>query len=421
MPKGQLTRKERKAKYKRKASLKQPLSRYRERDLRNSISGTYQLSTNPPVFASALVGEVEECTDVLYNFDQVNPFSLFKKRYAYPVLNGHRVNSLGTIIRRFTNFPIGYRPGTVDPRSYYPALLPTEVSDLAWATMARTNPNTPEVEVPSFVGELKDFLSLIQSRGAGLIRQAAQGYIAWRWVIRPLWSDMQKLLAFQKAVNRRAEMLHNLQSGKEIRKRVKLRDRVTESSPSNVTIHSTGVILSGKTRVISSERVWGTATWKIAGTTRLPQLGWLENEKFLNGLAAGTTDINPFKGGLNLSPDVLVTAWELMPWSWLIDWCTSYGDILRATRNAIPVTWSKVAVMRETISKRIFYGYDLSSTNWALLTETGPYYELGNRKERFRPLLLPFSLPCFIPLIEEGHWQILASLALASGRLPGIK
>jgi hypothetical protein len=138
----------------------------------------------------------------------------------------------------------------------------------------------------------------------------------------------------------------------------------------------------------------------------------LENEKFLNGLVAGTAD---------LGHEALVTFWELMPWSWLIDWCTSYGDILAATRNAIPVTWSKVAIMRETISKRIFYDYDLNSTNWAVLTQTGNYYELGNRKERFRPILLPFSLPCFTPLIEEGHWQILASLALASGRMPGIK
>lgn len=413
MPPGRLTRQERIERYRKpKRPFNKALARYRERDLRLSLGGTYQLGTNPPVFKSMSVGTVEECTDTVYNWDAVNAFSLFRKEYIYPVLNGYRLNTSGTVIRSFTNFPIGYRPGTVDPRSVYPALLPTEVSDLAWETLANSNPNRPHVEIPAFVGELKDFFSLIRGRGASLIRQAAQGYIAWRWVLRPLWSDLRKLLTFQRAVNQRAAMLHNLQCGKEMRKRVRLRHRSTESTPQNVTIHSEGVVISGKTRVLSSERVWGTATWKIAPTVNLPQLGWLENEKFLNGLAAGTAD---------LTHEALVTAWELMPWSWLIDWCTSYGDILAATRNAIPVTWSKVAIMRETISKRIFYDYDLSSTNWTVLTETGNYYELGTRKERFRPVLLPFSLPCFIPLIEEGHWQILASLALASGRMPGVK
>ncbi len=437
MPPGKLTRLERirkHARFRDSSRIYTPLARYRDRDLRVTISGTYTLGTNPPVFSSASVGVQEECQDYLYNFDKVNPLSLYKRESRYPVLRGYRLNNLGQVIRSFADFPVGYRPGAPDPRTANPALLPTEISDLAWQTLAATNPNSPHVEVPSFFGELKDLLTLFKGSLAdlrklrkvysapSLVRQTAQGNIAQRWVLQPLWSDMQKLLTFQRAVNQRAQMLHNLQCGKEMRKRVKLRHRVTTGTPSNVTIHSTGAIFSGKTRVDSSERVWGTATWKIAGSTRLPKLSWpefkdsrqrgfLENEKFLNGLAAGTADI---------SHEVLVTAWELMPWSWLIDWCTNYGEILRATRNAIPVTWSKVAIMRETKSYRHFYDIGTDSS-WSVLTRHGNYFEEGTRKERFRPVLLPFSLPCFIPLLEADHVAILASLALASGRLPGVK
>jgi hypothetical protein len=361
MPRGFLSRKERRSKYAPKRAYTRPLGRSRSRDLRITISGTYTPpSPQVPVTGTADVGIREECLDTLYNFDGVNPFDLYKREEVYPVLNGYRLNVSGTVIRSFTDFPVGYKPGAIDPRATYPALLPTEISDFAWATLAATNPNRPHVEVPAFVGELKDFFSLVKGVGQHLIRQAAQGYIAWRWVIRPLWGDLQKLLHFQQAVNQRAEMLHNLQSGKTIRKRAQLRARSTTSSPSSVTIHSTGATFSGKTRVESSEKVWGTANWKLAGSTRLPKLariktrefldqhsqrGWLENEKFLNALSAGTAEFA--RDGI-LSHDVLATAWELCPWSWLIDWCTNYGDIIAATRNAIPVTYSNVAVMRTT-------------------------------------------------------------------------
>jgi hypothetical protein len=145
------------------------------------------------------------------------------------------------------------------------------------------------------------------------------------------------------------------------------------------------------------------------------QRGWLENERFLSALALGTAEIS--QTGI-LSHDTLATAWELCPWSWLIDWCTNYGDIIAATRNAIPVTYSDVAIMRTTTSRRIFYDIGTDPT-WSYIHRMGDYFELATRKERFRPILLPFSLPCFFPLIEGGHWQILAALAVTSGRLPG--
>lgn len=431
MPRGFLTRNERRARYVRRKAKSKPQSRVRSRDLRITITGTYTPpSPQVPVTGTANVGIREDCEDILYAFETVNPFSMYTREEHYPVLNGYRLSG-STVIRSFTDFPVGYKPGAADPRSVYPALLPTEISDLAWSTLAATNPNRPHVEVPSFVGELKDFFQLIRGRGERLIKQAAQGYIAWRWVLRPLWSDLQKMLRFQAAVNRHAEMLHNLQNGKVMRKRAQIRNRSTVSSPSNVTIHSTGATFSGKTRLESSEQVWGTANWKLASTTRLPRLmklktrewleehqqrGWLENERFLNALASGTAEMS--KNGI-LSHDALATAWELCPWSWLIDWCTNYGDIIAATRNAIPVTYSNVAVMRKTTCLRRFYDIGTDPT-WAVIRMTGNYFELATRKERYRPILLPFSLPCFMPLIEQGHWQILAALAITSGRLPKV-
>lgn len=422
-----LTKNERRRKYAKPKSANKPLARFRNRDTRITLSGLYEPpSPQVPVTGTAQVGLREECQDVLYNFDGVNPLSLYQRQTSYPVLDGYQLKVGGGINRRITAFPFSYQPGPIDPRVQYPALLPTEISDLAWETLARTNPNTPSVHVPQFIGELKDFFELIKGRGASLIKQAAQGYLSWRWVLKPLWSDLQSMLRFQRAVNQRAEMFHNLQNGKEIRKRVKLRSRTVVGNPVSVTVHSIGPLITGKYRVESREDVWGTATWKIARKTRLPrlgririgdnappegQLGWHGQEKFLRAIESGSA---------NLTHESLVTAWELCPWSWLIDWCTSYGDILAATRNAIPVTWSNVAIMRRTQSQRVYYDIG-TDASWTLLNKSGYHVESATRKERFSPLLLPFSLPCFMPLIEDGHWQILAALAITSGRLPGIK
>jgi hypothetical protein len=438
MPPGFLSRKERREKYaKRKSFTKPILARFRTRDLRTAITGTYTLTGVSTTTSSALVGKQEDCTDTVYAFETVNPFDMYTKESYYPVLNGYRLSG-SSVIRSFTDFPVGYRPGPVDPRAAFPALLPTEISDFAWSTLAASNPNKPLVEVPAFVGELKDFFSLIRSTGQTLINQCAQGYLAQRWLLDPLWSDLQKMLRFQRDVNQRMEMMHNLQNGKVIKKRVNLRNRSSTSAPTSVTIHSEGAVFGGKTRIESEEKVWGTANWKLAPATRLPRLmrlghprwgiksssqkwidkhvqrGYNENKAFSQALSAGFAEYA--QNGI-LSIDSLATAWELCPWSWLIDWCTNYGDIIAASRNAIPVIHSNVAIMRKTWSLRRFYDIGTDS-RWARLTMTGNYGELATRKERFRPILLPFSLPCFLPLIEEGHWQILASLALSSGRLP---
>lgn len=429
MPPGSLNRAERRKKYARRKAYSKPQSRTRSRDLRITISGTYTPpSPQVPVTGTAQVGIREDCEDIVYNFDAVNPFSMYTREEHYPVLNGKRL--LGsTVVRSFMDFPVGYKPGAVDPRSVYPALLPTEVSDFAWATLAGSNPNKPHISAVTFLGELQDLFHLARGYGANLIQQAAQGFIAQRWVLNPLWSDLQKLLSFQRAVNQRIEMMHNLQNGKTIKKRVTLRHRSTSSSTSTVTIHSTGAVFSGKTRIDSSELVWGTANWKLAPLLKLPrnvkietrkylgqgvQRGYYENKVFAEALANGTAEIH--RNGFP-SIDVLALLWETTPWTWLIDWCTSLGDIIEASRNAIPVVYDNVAIMRKTLSRRIFFDIG-TDPSWNVLTMSGQYYELATRKERFRPVLLPFSLPCFLPLIEAEHLDILAALAITSGRLP---
>lgn len=412
-------------------------ARTRNRDLRTANVGTYYTRVGPTTTTrSVLRGTTEACEDHIGNWTVVNPLSLRTNITSYPTLSGVQLTGGGLVDKEFTHFPIGYHPGPTDPRIGFPAHSAPELSALAWKILSETNPSAPHVSIPSFIGELKDFLSLIKGNGESvldlikggkrsklflkglsgwtygalkesvtprrLVSQVAQGYVSWRWALKPLYHDLQALLHFTKAVNNRLAWLHHLRQGKVLKRRVHLGTSEIVQSPVNATLHSEGAIISGKRQLTYTRKMWGTAQWKLVPGSEIPELGGSRLDKLANALAAGFTD-----------HEALATAWQLCPWSWLIDWFTNIQDTIQATNNTIGCTWANIAFMRTTISHATFTV--VSKPAWVTVS-SDYYFERSIRKERIPIVpLLPFSLT-YLPILEYRKWSILAALA-ASSRL----
>jgi hypothetical protein len=347
-------------------------------------------------------GLQEFCYDTVGNPQGVNNFLMDSRFTHYPVLNGRRLSGNGvTILQEYINNPIGYRPVPIDPRSYWGSIDNTAVKQqLAWRILSETNPSEPHVGVPAMLGELKDLPSLVQGWGKSLLHDIAQGVLTWRWAISPMISDLRAICSFVKAVDKRLEMLYALRDKRTLRRRCHLGEgRVSKVNySSNYLMHSNGGGVKGERYESYTYKMWGSAQWKLLPDSPLPTMGFGPLRTLAIELAAGVN-----------SHGALAAAWELTPWSWLIDWFSNVGDIISATNNSAGLTWSKICIMRESTSDIHAKPDKFQSDYWA--SPTGEYRCQRKLKERYVTApVIPVPLP-YLPIIDGGKWSILASLA----------
>lgn len=370
--------------------------RHREQDLRVQWWGSYTSPIGPTTtLYDKTDGFRRICDDFIGNRSSANDFSLMEEHTYYPVLTCQSPN--GHI---WDEQPVGFRPGTWDPRNWYPALTELDRSNKAWEILSLTNPSLPHVSVPTFVGELKDLPGLVKGYGSSLLKSAANGYLSWRWAIKPMISDLRKLVNFVKAVDDRTTMLMKLRDGATLRKRVKLGEGKGSLDPGIYTVESkSGGGLSCTFVERHSYKEWGSAQWKLLPDSVLPTLGYGPLRKLARDLTFGFT-----------SHEALATAWELAPWSWLADWFGNTGDIIAATNNSVGCTWSQICYMRT--SESITSTYAFTGDAWMLEGLRNQTYILNQkRKERYvcSPSV-PFPFPK-LPILQNGQWSILAALA----------
>lgn len=394
--------------------------RNRERDLRVAETGShvnYNLGS-PPTYASMTHGLWEKCDDTIGNREGVNTFQKTDAFTHWPTISGARYNLAGTVkLEEFFSYPIGYRPQAPDPRVHWGTLGTAELNQYAWKILAETNPSVPHVGTPAFIGELKDLPSLVKGWGDALLERSsritrtlggnaanavklgAQGNLSWRWVVRPMISDLRKLIGFVEAVDRRFHELYRLRDGRTLRRRCHLGTSKHSTTPvNNHLFHSFRATLRGKLYFHYTSEVWGTAQWRLMPDSEIPQLGYDPLKYLARRLTFGIT-----------SHEALATAWELTPWSWLIDWFSNVGDIIAATNNSLGCTWSKVCLMRRMYSYIHAKIDPAQSSTW--LKTNSDYVVRFERKERFPVFpVIPVPLP-YLPIIDGGKLSILASLA----------
>jgi len=383
------------------------MARTRTRDQRFGQVGN--LYTYPPfeslVVQSALVGPVETCTDENFgNRKDPNAFQLVRVTQDFGVFSGTKFVGPNPV-KRLTNCPGDYRPSPPVPQAKFSDFSSTDISNLSWQALSKTNINVPEVNLPAFFAELKDLPMLFRAWGNSLLQRVATGHLSYRWAIRPMVSDILKLVNFTRSVNERIVWLTRLRDGDGVlKRRATLGTDSDVDSPTTVAVKSAGAFITGRRTVTYTSKVWATVQWKLASNAIIPNPG-PELEVLATRLAFG---IN--------SAGALAALWEIMPWSWLVDWFLGISTVMSATNNTLPLRWSRICIMRtrEAIATVVPYRTDPDSS-WC--TFTGKHEQKSTWKERrVGQPSLPF-VPSVLPLFDAGKWSILGSLAVLKLRL----
>jgi hypothetical protein len=337
------------------------------------------------------------CDDVEDGFGLENPFFLTKDYYSGGFLNGSITN------KTFSNWPTPLQtPG------YY--LLPSVPSHTERATLVASlsNPSRPTISIPTFIGELKDFPRMIRHAGRYLLgtawkhksglsfaKELASQQLAIQFGWAPLVGDLEKAVKFTESYERRVNELNRLYSGRGLRRRVKL-DTVTATGSINLNAHSAGGVLF--TNIPNTQETtvenWGVIRWQPSSLVPKPQ----SPEEVRNLM-------------LGLHPaEIISTAWELLPWSWLIDYFSNVGRFLSLTNNQLLAEVNRGSLMRHYICKRSWGNWHITNSSGSIRLDAGETVREFKIRSPFTSA--DFGITASFPLLSGKQVSILSSLAI---------
>jgi len=254
------------------------------------------------------------------------------------------------------------------------------------------NPSRPYVDVPVEVLQIGEIFQLIQKRGASLIKELGRENLRYQFGIKPVVDDVFKMFNFHDQVSRRVLEVKRLQSRKGLRRTV-IAGQSSLASDVLWTQQSNGIFLSTRARgnTVFTKKVH--CRWLPIGDLSKMYTP-AEMSKLIQRCVLGLT--------VDFS-----TVWELIPWSWLIDWGANVGTFLQASRNIIPAQLTTCVVMLHTHTEWSSPG--LTGIN------NGNRYRLQPiqiiREGKTRTSVSP-SVTAQFPFLSGNQLGILASLAV---------
>lgn len=378
-------------------------ARHREQDLRIQQIGTlWDRGWNPEYIISTgsrTHGLKVDCDDVIGNKEGANPLQIYRTHTFHPALSGvYYGTPPGPDAQlEFIEGPVSYVPVPPDPQAEFPGYTTSDIHDFSWEILAKCNPAKPHVGIPQAIGELKDVPSLFKKWGTGYLDNAARLNLTWRFGIAPVINDLMKMSSFVDAVNQRIRELKSLRDRKPLRKRCSLGQYRVVKDPVHKYLHTSFYTMTGWRTVTYTAKVWGSVEWKIQPDSFIPDLNDNQIKNLARQLSTGFTNWGAVR-----------TAWELAPWSWMIDWFSNVGTMIDALDNSLELTWNRICLMRHSRGSAKIVQESTGQSTWCTLD--GWYVEEAERKERYSIFpVWPFPLPR-LPILNSGQWSILASL-----------
>jgi hypothetical protein len=266
--------------------------------------------------------------------------------------------------------------------------VPDQPSDdiLGAELLAKTNPSRPVVDLPIAIYELKDIPGLLREEGNRLSRGLGVGILTNEFAIKPLVNDLLSLLDFSDEVAKRQRELEKLKEGGLRRKRDLWSGSATAGPVDIIAQSGDKVTLHMNVDYATQRKVWGFVVWK----SDYPNL------------MKGDMRAAARKAVLGLTID-WSTAWNAIPWSWLVDWCSNVGDILIAYRNNVGASPGHIQLMTQT-----------TTTAVSKKQPPDPRFQDGGWKQirKQRRLIVSVSLDAWLPALNARQLSILGSIGV---------
>lgn len=297
---------------------------------------------------------------------------------------------------------------------------PAEVLAAGTTAISRVAPTAPVSGIATALGELKkDGLpnlmgsaAISGKRGGSARLKAGDEYLNYQFAVKPFVSDLK---SFSKAVTRSKQIIAQLEkdSGKVVRR------RYTFPPVQSVSIQKT-VRSSGFTPIVAhTSGLWGTGSSYGTDviTTTVETRRWFSGA-FSYHLNIGTSardrlarteqDIHKLYGSISLD-----TGWNLLPYSWLVDWVSNAGDVVKNislfSRDGLVLRYGYIMEEKTITRQWLVNGmrFNPGVTGTVLRPSFGLEFSL-TLKRRFKAT--PFGFGLDTGAFTARQWSILGAL-----------
>ncbi len=190
---------------------------------------------------------------------------------------------------------------------------------------ARTNPSRASVLLPVFFLELREIPDMIRFVGRVLLNPKKWGpsapgrvHLAVQFGWLPLIRDLITISGLQKSVDRRRKEFDRLYSGNGLKRRIGLGAGAEVVSYGKFLNFGTYRNFNALLTENRSYRAWAVVNWRPTNPSSLPP-----SDAALMRRMTGLT-----------ASHITEAVWEALPWSWLIDWFTNVGSVIKAGNRA---------------------------------------------------------------------------------------
>lgn len=302
---------------------------------------------------------------------------------------------------------------TREPWNYLSYFGRSPLSDITLTQMAlaNMNPNRPDADLGVSILELRELPSLLRdatdllraaegNRPPSNIKRHAKAQLIAGFGLNPIIQDLIVLWNFAKAVDRREKYLRELSVGFKRIKRKLTTEEWDGIAPVQVPWHpNVDESTSTNKCYVSSHAIrtyWFTARAKLICPL---------TEREIKDLSAYIT--------FGLHTITAKQLWELIPWSWLLDWFSTTGDLLAAYRGGLKWQWEGLNLMYSTT-----YYMTVQFPNPRSGFTITPLNPNAKATVKIRRIPVLFGLPDWkIPYLTGGQWSILSSLAILKIRI----
>lgn len=291
-----------------------------------------------------------------------------------------------------SNWPCQWQSENLNPTRHNDGNNVPNVDWLSTKLFALTRPDSTQIDITRYVGELRELPSMLRGIGDEFLKKGipySLGHLnlTYKFGWLPFFKDTLNLLDFQTTVKKRFDSLQKLRdNGSTIRKATLFRGSNFNSYVDSMDYWK----MSVENQI--DDTVWGYTIWKT--TESYPK-----TDEELIAYARRTVY---GMSGANLG----VAAWNLMPWSWMIDWFSNVGTFLAANANSDEMVCTTANLMHKRQERaQAFSTGDRYAHHYGDVSPT--FY---NRTEKKRFPANPPTITAHVPILNEGHMGILGSL-----------
>lgn len=362
-----------------------------------------------------------------YTSSHMGPFRCARTGASGSIINGSFPAWDGIVT--YSNVPSGVRNNSFN----YKLDITPDDGYLKTATLAKTNPNLSTMSVPNSLFELRELPSLIKQYGQEALnvisknvslKSLANLNLMASFGVAPMVQDLQTLSKFQANVEKRLRTIQDVRLYGGVRKTKKL--GVYEDVTVSPSYFWDGpVFIPFDITQKTSVEVSGCTIWRLSPyyTGNLYSDHSQDRSLFdnslkglvgLTGRSVSTDQLNAFRAAYGLYSYGINDLWNILPFSWLVDYFSNVGDVVDANSNQLGLEPTAAVLMKKstvTVTHPLVQQGDLTISAGTMT---------GVLKTRM-PIDIPSarsSITYKVPAITGSQWAILGSLFLS--RIPSV-